>query len=495
MTETRSPIQDAERRARRTPAKVPLGPTVLQALQGSAGNRAVTALLERGEENEFEEEEQGAVGEEESEGRETERESSPFGGGDASPDKGKTGGGTGSGTGTKAPPKKKEKAWTAKEITALRKKKSIDVVKALAKRDTKNGVTKFKATGDWGKVVTGLPTGKKLSEGTKHALYTIIEAESLTVDEADVLFKKRFEHDMKSGTGSNATAWTLPTIARLWKQLDLLPESDVSENTKVAIFYATTGTGGMYMGGTNAIEIGIQADEGHMSHTVRHEVGHGVHAQIAPVVDRWLKDEVGMWYGELDDAGVDSFVADLGGYPAKFHSPSDGSEQDFGDVAKSWVRSFIKTYTGNQSWSPTRATVDDNSNTWKTAWWNAMPAAVKNACVQSPAYWYTNYANFQKGTSGNRLFLNHWYHKWFRMSDKAKKVVDVSGDNYTAMSEKELFANAYAEYFSDPAGKKNPTKWGGKLSQDVKDFFKICIVNRDPYDKYQKEQKKKQTSK
>lgn len=492
MSETRTPTEDGERRLRRPPVRFAAGPTVLQALQGSAGNRAVTALLDRGEDGEVDEEEAG--GEDESEELEP-QQSAPFGGGDTSPDKGKGGTGTGAGGKGATPPKKKEKAWTDKEITSLRKKKSVDVVKALAKRDTKNGVTKFKSTADWGKVVTGLPSGKKLSQGTKDALYRIIEVESLTVLEAEALFKKRFEHDMKSGTGANATAWTLPTVARLWKQLDLLPESDVSENTKVAIFYATTGTGGMYMGGSSAIEIGIQADETHMSHTVRHEVGHGVHAQVAPVVDQWLKDDIGMWYGELDDAGVDAFVADLGGYPAKYHSPDDGSEQNFDAAAKSWVRSFIKTYTGSQSWSPTRATVDDNSNSWKTAWWNAMPVAVKNACNQSIAYWYTNYANFQKGNSGNRLFLNHWYHKWFRMSDKAKAVVDVSGDNYTAMSEKELFANAYAEYFADPAGKKNPTKWGGKLSQPVKDFFKTCIVNRDPYDKYQKEQKKKQTSK
>jgi hypothetical protein len=202
-----------------------------------------------------------------------------------------------------------------------------------------------------------------------------------------------------------------------------------------------------------------------------------------------------MWYGALDDAGVDSFVADLGGYPDKYLNPNDGSDEAFGAVEKEWIRSFIQTWTGSSSWTPTRATPDDGSDHWKTNAWNAMPAALKNACTQSVQYWYQNYVNFQKGASGNRLFLNHWYHKWYKMSDKAKKVVDITGDDYTAMSEKEMFANAYAEYFEDPAGKKNPTKWGGKLSADIKDFFKICIVSRDPYTDFTKSQKKKLTSK
>ena len=63
----------------------------------------------------------------------------------------------------------------------------------------------------------------------------------------------------------------------------------------------------------------------------------------------------------------------------------------------------------------------------------------------------------------------------------AKAAIAATGDNYSAMSEKEFFANCYAEYFADPAGAKDKTKWGGSLSADVKSFFKKHIVERHPY--------------
>ena len=88
------------------------------------------------------------------------------------------------------------------------------------------------------------------------------------------------------------------------------------------------------------------------------------------------------------------------------------------------------------------------------AYWAAMPVKLKEACAQSPAYWYTNNRNFPKAGDGNHYFLDHWYHRWFKMSPKAKQIIDLTQDDYTAMSEKEFFANAYAEYFEDPRGKR-----------------------------------------
>jgi hypothetical protein len=61
------------------------------------------------------------------------------------------------------------------------------------------------------------------------------------------------------------------------------------------------------------------------------------------------------------------------------------------------------------------------------------------------------------------------------------------------MSPDEFFATSYSEYFRDPTGVKKPENWGGNLSGSVKAFFKECIVQRQPYDKFQKSQRIKHT--
>ena len=67
------------------------------------------------------------------------------------------------------------------------------------------------------------------------------------------------------------------------------------------------------------------------------------------------------------------------------------------------------------------------------------------------------------------------------MSEEAVSVVKATRDNYTAMSEKEFFANCYAEYFKDPNGYMDHSKWGGNLPGKVQKFFADHIVDRQPY--------------
>lgn len=414
-----------------------------------------------------------------------------------------TGGTTGSTTSgpttttTPTPPT----TWTAETIGKFKTDGTpgLDVLTALAGKDTTNGMTLLRSAGDWTRVVSTLPEGDAISEAGQIAMLKIVNDGGLTVPEAAALFKKRFKHELVAKDEVPATTtkakvdkleWKMDNVKRVWAQLDVLPENDVSKNTIIGAFRTTQGGGGMYYGGAGTIEIGETSDAKHMAHTVRHEVGHGVHEQLAGTINSWLKDDIGVWYGELDDSGIDDLVSKLGGWPTRFVHP-DGRGIKFGDAAKDRVRNFLRKYTGSQSWNP--GPVD--SDPVVLACVRAMDPKFIDLVNESTSHWYANYANFAVGSGGNRFFLNHWYHKWFYMSPTAKAVVDATGENYTAMSEKEFFANTYAEFFADPEGKKDPAKWGGtKLPEPVKEFMKSCVLDRDPYTKYVADKKKKLTS-
>jgi hypothetical protein len=384
--------------------------------------------------------------------------------------------------------------WTAQTIAKLVAEKSAGgVLQAVNARDSKNGVTLLKGSGAWDKILQGLPKGDALAAGTKVALYELIVKQAVTMDDAKRMFSIRFNHPLTETSGT----WTFTNLRIVWQQLDTLPETDVSENTILTAFIAIAGGGGFGPSWEapktiNTIQLGESSGASHLPHTVRHEVGHGVHAQIPSPINSWLQSNMSFWFSGTDDSGLDSWIGGLGGYPDKYTGP-DGKEHAFDGTAKQWIRHMVKQFTGRGSWSPGRTSPEQTEGTWQRAMWAAMPQAVKSACAQSTSHWYNNWRNFQKGSDGKRYFLNHWYHRPFTIGDVAAQAIEATGDDYTAMSEKEFFANCYAEYFKDPEGVKDQTKWGGGLPSPIQDFFKICVVQRHPYDKFTQSQKRKET--
>lgn len=345
---------------------------------------------------------------------------------------------------------------------------------------------KFKA-----RFISNMPKGTEMSAPMKKALFHIVNG-AVTVEQARELFEVRFNHpvvdqppDPSAAAGAPATAvWTLDTIRQVWKQLDGLPDQDVSGIQIWQAFQALNTSGGFYS--FTHIEIGVNATPEKMAHTVRHEIGHGVHAALKAVVDAWLQGSVDFWYTDFA-----TWIDELGGYPAKYTHPTDG-EKDFDAAAKAAVLALVEGYTGNTSWDPTKASPETGADDVQTAQWNAMGEPLKNACKQSKSYWYSNWSNFQQA-GGRRYFLNHWYHAPYRFGATAASAITATGDNYSAMSEQELFANCYAEYFHDPAGVDDHSKWGGGLPSSVKDFFETCIVGRHPYEEFTKAQARKNT--
>lgn len=384
--------------------------------------------------------------------------------------------------------------WTAETIAKLVAEKSAGgVIQAISARDSQNAVTLLKASGAWSKILEGLPKGSALAAGTKEGLYQLVAQRAVGLDDAKKMFEIRFKHAATETSGT----WTMDNLQIVWHQLDRLPDQDVSENTIVTTFIAIAGGGGFgpsweAPNTINTIQLGEDSSAARLPHTVRHEVGHGVHALIPSPINSWLQSNMSFWFNGTDDSGLDSWIGGLGGYPDKYTGP-DGKEYAFDDTAKQWVRHMVKQFTGSGSWNPARATPEQGEGQWPRAMWAAMPAALKNACAQSTSHWYNNWRNFQTGTDGKRYFLNHWYHRPFTIGDVAAQAIEATGDDYTAMSEKEFFANCYAEYFADPEGMKDQSKWGGGLPASVKDFFQTCVVQRHPYDTFTQSQKRKET--
>jgi hypothetical protein len=379
------------------------------------------------------------------------------------------------------------KDWTAEELAKVLKDNGAQgLIQAISKRHTGQAVATLKTAGSWDKVLAALPKGK-LNRATREAVRFMVLDDAISVDDAQKLFEIRFNHAATNGSA----AWTMDNLKVVWQQLDLLPEADVSKATVLTTFEAIAGGGGFGPSWEapdtiNSIQLGQDTggDVEQLEHTVRHEVGHGVHAEIPGPINDWLQKDMAFWF-----IGFDDFVNALGGYPASFNAPGHGAVAV--DAAwQGYLRGLVEGYTGSGSWDPAKATPDAGADPNGLAAWAAMPAGVKDGCAQSVSYWYSNWENFaKKGTT--RYFLNHWYHRAFSIGPVAAEAIRATGDDYTAMSEKEFFANCYAEYFANPDGIKDHTKWGGKLPTQVKRFFDSVIVARHPYDKFKADQKKK----
>lgn len=377
------------------------------------------------------------------------------------------------------------KDWTAEQLAdVLKKEGAPGVICALNQRQAKQGVAVLKAANQWDPLVNALPIGT-LGPGARRALDQMIADDVFDIEDAKKLFHSRFGH-VAQDVGSS---WTQDVMRTTWRQLAALPPADVTRSTAITTFDAIAGGGAFgpsweAPATINTVQIGqdIGGDHERLEHTVRHEIGHGVHTEIPGAVNSWLQNDMQFWFTDWD-----TWIQELGGYPDKFQA-TNGSWVNIDDAWKGYLRDLVKGFTGSGSWDPAKATPDEGAPADGQRAWAAMPAAVKNACAQSTSYWYDNYTNFQKA-GDKRFFLNHWYHRPFTIGATAFATIPSTNDSYTAMSEKEFFANCYAEFFENPEGVKDHSKWGGTLPASVKSFFRTCIVGRQPYDKFQKKKR------
>lgn len=223
-------------------------------------------------------------------------------------------------------------------------------------------VTAMKTAGVWGTMTANLPRGSALNEASRRGMKRI--AWAVGMPDAGTLFSIRFNVNL---TVSGVAAWTIDDLKVVWSQLETLPGQDVSENTVLQTFQAISGDQGFWAGG-NTVQLGqglrtsqffqigdarnnTMVNPDRLPHTVRHEIGHAVHDLLKSRVDSWLQSGVGFWYYSTGTAGVESMIADLGGWPAKYKNLKD-EDADFEDADKDRIKQLILDHSGNQTWGP-----------------------------------------------------------------------------------------------------------------------------------------------
>ena len=372
----------------------------------------------------------------------------------------------------------------------------------IAEADLSSISTHVADTKGWTEVLEALPAGGGMPATTRAALRRFKDIWG--AETAKVAFKIRFGHDLEgrwedtNNPGEEASFgdfimgdaefvdWKIDEIRVIWDQLDVLPDQDITENTVLRSFIAIrhNWAGGFWANPDIQIRQGAAGDPTSLEHTIRHEIGHSVHeGSLNGSINSWVQNDIGFWYEGSEEQGFKDIISALGGWPSTW-TDSSGASQPFGDADKEAILDMLEAHSG--STRALQATGDPLPNATAPTddlgrKWAAMPAAVRSSFTLSANAWYNNYNTFPSGPRGG-MFYNHYYERAYHISALAKTTVASTGDTYTAMSEKEFFANCYAEYFENPAGYSDHTLWGGNLPGAVKSFFGSVIVEHQPYD-------------
>jgi hypothetical protein len=245
-----------------------------------------------------------------------------------------------------------------------------------------------------------------------------------------------------------ATDFTVGELDILYASCISLPPGNVEGNPNWRQLVHTTGA--MAQGSFGDPAINMNSPLGttkSFTKTFRHEVGHAVDARNPKVADLrlnqagWKEYTVDGWIGALGWGTIDAAV-----------QPK--------------VKAAVVSFLGKgKVWGPTGGTflshltaavsADELKELQKIMTTNNLLAA----CVKSEgAYPWHNYQN-RLVTSGAAWFINHYYPKYYSLAETTHNAIKGWGATAAAFSDKEWFAEVYADWFENGVG--SPPAYAG----------------------------------
>lgn len=320
----------------------------------------------------------------------------------------------------------------------------------------RQGVEPDMASAEFSAMLSRLPHGSQLPGWAKNDLQLLFGHAKLKGDDKiqDALFEIRFGKVLGDDWSSNDDKDDIDSI---WKLLSALPASNVEGNTSINEINLAPGEGGgWYEPQTGDIYIGsrLLSDREEFEDVIRHEVGHGVHEARLDQVNDWLDQAFGWRMFSPDRAGLDEWVALMGGWNA--FGVAEGERAS--------ILRFIETAIGRgSSWIPGPMPKVPAGHRW----WSA-DFGPRLAYERSGSHWYQNHSSWYR-RGGRAFFLNFYYRTLCVVNEDALAMVARMPSSYAAMSTFEFFAELYALYYDldDPMRDVIPPEVNGWLDEHV----------------------------
>lgn len=266
-------------------------------------------------------------------------------------------------------------------------------------------------------------------------------------DRKKAIFSARFGVTI---TARNAgTTFSEAELDTIHDQAALLPPAHVEGlSTFEELKRGTGGTHGgsvVTMGAQGAGAAGAES----YSKTFRHEIGHAVDAKIGGPVET-LRTSTAGWKKHED---IDTVITELGGL--------DKVPEAHRTVVKDTFKKFTTSNKGNQAapgkFEDMLKTAVEGANTGdakkaKAAWdevnalWGKVPVMDVAKASYSGGYAHWNYQNFVVH-SGRAYFCGHYYGKVMSMPTALHDDIKAWQNSSAAFSDKEWFAEVYAEWY------------------------------------------------